>query len=158
MLELTPRFAREHYAIARHGVQVADLRLSWLREAGEVVIDGVPYALGSAGLRARSFTLARGDEVVARARKPSALRNRIEVEHGGRSYELVKASLWRSDFAVRSEGQALGSIRRTSPFRRRAVVELPDDLDLPLQVFLAGLALLLWNRDDSSGAAVAASA
>jgi hypothetical protein len=158
MLELTPKFGREHYTISRHGEMITELRLSWFREAGEVTIDGVPHTLGREGLLSRDFTLSRGDEVIARAHKPSMLRDRLEVEHAGRTYELARASMWRSDLHVRADGQTLGSIRRTSAFSRHAVVDLPDDWDLPLQVFLAGLAVLLWNRDDSSGGAVGAGA
>lgn len=158
MLELTPKLGREHYTISRHGEEIAELRLSWFREAGEVTIDDVPHTLARDGMISRSFTLARREKVVARAHKPRSLRNRIEVEYDCRTYELVNASLWRSAFHVRADGQDLGSIRRASLFSRRAVVELPDDWELPLQVFLAGLALFLWNREDSSVATVGAGA
>lgn len=64
---------------------------------------------------------------------------------------------WGRRFEVRTDDQPIGSISPHQLFTRRAVIALPDDLMLPVNVFIAALVVLLWNRD-SSGAAGGASA
>lgn len=154
MLELVPRrISSRRYEVRRDGEPVAEISLSWFREAGTLHIDGVAHELSRTGLGFGAFTLTRGGAPVARAHKPSAFRNRFEVEHEGRVYEVMKASWWGRRFAVRTDGRAIGSIGPHHPFTRRSEIVLPAELGLPVTVFLAALVVLLWNRDASAAGA-----
>lgn len=153
MLELVPALgSSRRYRVRRDGHDVAQFTLAWLREAGRLHIDGIAHELRREGLVSGAFTLSCQGMPVASARKPSALRNRFEVEYEGRQYEVVRAAWWGRRYEVRAHGQPIGSIGPHHPFTRRAEIALPDELTLPVKVFVAALVVLLWNRD-SSGAA-----
>lgn len=159
MLELVPRLgSSRRYTVRRDGQDVAEFTLAWLREAGRLHIDGVAHELRREGLASGAFTLSCAGMPIVTARKPSAFRNRFEVDREGRRYEVVKASWWGRRFEVRADDQPIGSIGPHHPFTRRAAIDLPEDIGLPVQVFLAALVVLLWNRDSSGAAGGVASA
>lgn len=116
-----------------------------------MTIEGVPHTIGREGLASGAFTLARGGAVIARARRHSALRSRFEREHAVHRYELQKPSWWGRGYELLLDGQPVGSIRPRSPFTRRATIELPPDLPLSVQVFLAALVAFMWQREASAG-------
>lgn len=156
VLELVPRFGlARRYTVRRDGQDVAVLRLSSFREAGQLRVDGVAHELRREGLVSGAFTLSRGGAVVARAHKPSAFRKRFEVELEGRTLEVEKAAWWGRRFDVREHGQVVGGIAPHHPFTRRAEIALPPDVGLPATVFVASLVALMWHRD-AGGAAVGA--
>lgn len=152
MLELVPKIGARRYVIRQNGVDVAELNRSWFREAAQLTIDGVAHSIRREHLAAGAFTLCHDDAVVARARKPSHLHNRFEIQHEGRRYDLVKASWWTRRFEVHVDGHAIGFISPRHPLTRRAAIVLPADLTLPLQVFLAALVVFLWDREAASAA------
>lgn len=151
MLELVPRFgSARRYTVRRDGQDIADITLGWVREAGDLTIDGVAHELRREGLLSGEFLLSRGGAVVARARKPSALRRRFEVRHDGQVYELVKARWWGRRYDLRAGGRTIGSIGPHHAFTRRAEIALPAELAVPVQVFVAALVVLLWKRDSQA--------
>lgn len=157
MLELVPRFgSSRRYTVRRDGQDVAELTLALLREAGQLDIGGVAHELRREGFVSGAFTLSHAGTPIATARKPSAFRRRFEVDHRGRRYEVVKAAWWGRRFEVRADDRPIGSIGPHHPLTRRAAIDLPEDLGLPVQVFIAALVILLWNRDASGAAGGAA--
>lgn len=136
----------------RDGRDVAELTLGWIRESATVRIDGVPHELRRAGLASGDYTLSRGGAVVATARKPSSLRSRFEIEHEGHVYELAKAAWWGRRFRLREGGQTIGSIGPHHLFTRRSAIDLPAELGLPVQVFVAALVAFMWKRDAGAAA------
>ena len=47
---------------------------------------------------------------------------------------------------------AVGTIRRETWTSRKARVELPDELPLPVRVFVLWLVLLMWKRESDAAA------
>jgi hypothetical protein len=152
MVELVPHgWSARRFSVVRDGEAVAELQLGWVREGGEVTIDGAPYELRREGLMSGAYRLTSHRAEVARARKPSAWRNRLEVEHDGWTYELAKRSWWGSTYELRLSGSPVGEVRPRHLFTtRRAQVHMPDDMPLPTVVFVCALVVLLWNRESAA--------
>lgn len=148
------RFFSADYSLFDGDREVALLDVSSWRERATLEIDGAAYTFAGQGVFGRTFLLQRDDHTLATAEKPSAFRNRFEVEHQGRRYQVEKAGFWRRDFAVLDNGRQIGSVRASGVFSRDVTVDLPADWPLPLQVFVFWLVLVLWKRQ----AAVAVSA
>lgn len=153
MLELVPSgLLGRRFAVSRDGVVVAELNLALLREAAEITIEGAVHELRRQGRLSGAFELSHHGGVVARARKPSAWRNRFEVEHESRHYELEKESWWSRRYELRDASGPVGGVRPVHVFTRRAEIDLPDELTLPGKVFVTALVAFLWNRDASAAA------
>jgi hypothetical protein len=75
------------------------------------------------------------------------------VEADGRTYEFRRASLWRQEEELHSEGPSVGSVRRKSIWRGDAVADFPG-LPLSVQVFVLAVALTKWDSDAAAVATV----
>jgi hypothetical protein len=158
MLEAKPvsMFSRD-FSIEAEGKRIALLDVSCWKEAGEISIEDESYRLFRERLMSGAFILEKEGQAVARAIKPSAFRSRFDLELAGRHCTLNPDSFFRRSFSVLQNDVAVGSIRRAGLFTRRAIIDLPGDWSLPLQVFVFWLVVVIWNRDDSAAAAGAGS-
>jgi len=161
MLQASPKglFSND-YEIQRDGVRVALLDPSARRERGEVEIEGKTYELEREGWLGDFRLLDEMKHPLVTATKPLALRSRFEVSYGERRYVLEKASFWRSGFAVREripggtasgkDVRTVGSIEKAGIFTRRAVLDLPEDWPLPVQIFVFWLVVVIWTREKAA--------
>jgi hypothetical protein len=147
------------YTVYEDDTPIAFIDMSWWRERGEVQIAGVTFQVYRESLLAGRFVLQSGDQVLARAEKPSAFFRAFTVEADGRRMELRALSWWTRSFGLFEGGRQVGSIRPKGWLTRKAVINLPSDLFLPVRVFLFWLVLILWRRaaQSSHGAAGAGS-
>lgn len=127
--------------------------MSWLRERADVTIADKTFTVLRDSMLKGSFALKWGEQVAARARKTSLFTRSFDVETGGEHLRLAAVSIWRREFGVYRNGEQIGRIAPTSLFRRSAVIDLPDDVPLPVQVFLFWLVIILWRRSANSNAA-----
>ena len=137
------------YMIIADTVLLAEVKLSWWRESGEVMIEGQAYRLYRDGLTS-PFVLECNGVVVARAVKPSMWTRRLEVEIPGRHLTLDGAGCLRRGCVLQEHGIIIGEMTQTAFFSRNAQIAFPTDLSLATQVFLAWLVLMMWRRDDSA--------
>jgi hypothetical protein len=93
-----------------------------------------------------TFALKSGDQVLAHAHKTSIFSRSFDVEIAGGVSTLRPVSMWRREFELHHSNIPIGSIFPRSWFRRTTVIDLPDGLSLPEQVFLFWLVLVLWRR------------
>ncbi len=126
---------------------------AWVREAGELVLDGARYKVYREGYFGGAFVLEADGGVVARAVKPSAWRRAFEVEHGNKRYTLKAKSSWGRSFELLDGLTTIGSMRPDSCFTRKAGADFPDSIPLPVRIFMVWLTLLMWKRDSDSAAA-----
>jgi hypothetical protein len=138
------------YNLHWDGQFVARIDLASFRETAEVEIVGQRYRLFREGLLGGAFVLKKNGRTMARAVKPSWAVRRFEIEWEGRQLELEATSMFSWRFVLRQGESELGDIRRVGWFRRKAEVDLPSDLPLPIQVFLMWLVMILWRRADQS--------
>jgi hypothetical protein len=129
---------------------IAKIDLAWMREAGELNLDGSNYRVFREGLLSGAFILEKEGRVLARAIKPSALIRSFKVDYNNRSYTLEAETALLRKFLLRGNGQTIGSVRPEHAFTRRAIIDLPADIALPVRIFMVWLTLVLWKREADS--------
>jgi hypothetical protein len=102
-----------------------------------------------------AFVLLESERELARAEKPSAFHRSFEVSQNGKSYTLGAESAFRRKFVLKENGQLVGAVHPFSAFSRKCVVDLPNEIPLPVRVFMVWLVIILWKRDSDSAAVVA---
>ncbi|MFQ5889571.1 MAG: hypothetical protein ACE5JR_05910 [Gemmatimonadota bacterium] len=132
--------------------EIALLDRAWVRERGHFRLAGGVFDLYRDGLLG-PFVLETEGRVLARAEKLSALRRIFRVTAGERRYTLKAASPFRREFVLLQGERRVGSMRPESVLRRVAVAEFPEELPLPIRIFLVFLVLLLWKREASAAPA-----
>ena len=153
MLTLVP----EHwyswdFRVLDDGREVARLDRAWVRERGTFQLGPDTYEIARISMLRSAFLLQRRTTVLARAEKPSLFRRAFDVRAGATPFRVESVSALRRDFRVLRVGREIGTIRPVAPFRRTAVVDLPDTVALPVRLFLGFLVLVLWKRQrDAAG-------
>ena len=131
---------------------IAKIDLAWVREAGELYLDGSSYRFFREGLLSGAFILEQEGRVLARAEKPNALTRSFKVESNDKSYILEAESALQRKFVLRAGGQTIGAVRPEHAFTRKAIIDLPADIALPVKIFMVWLTLILWKRDQDASA------
>jgi len=126
------------------------LELSWVRERGGFLWDGLSYRMGREAWLSGDFFLMNGDVAVAKADKSSAFFRRFVVSAGDREMILAAESPFTRCFRLTENGRTIGSIRPNHPFTRKCTIDLPDDLEMPVRVFIFWLVVLMWRRAANS--------
>jgi len=152
VLKLVPKhwFSWDFAVLDDRGI-VADIDISWWREKGVPTVQGASHPVYRERLMSGDFILESAGSILARARKPSAFRRCFKVEHAGRQYTVRAQSAFRRTFVVLDGDIGIGSISPDGIFTRRASVDLPEDMPLPMRVFIVWLAVILWKRASDSG-------
>lgn len=125
---------------------------SWWSDKGELTVQGVTYTARREGVMSGAFVLESPAGVLARATKPSAFRRLLIVEHSGRQYTLRAASALRREFVLLDGSTRIGSLSPEGFFTRRAAVDLPPSLPLPVRVFIVWLTVMLWKHEQAAAA------
>jgi hypothetical protein len=156
VLKLVPKhwFSWDFAVMDDHGI-VADIDSSLWGEKGVLTVRGTSYAVYRDRKMSGDFILESAGSVLARAQKPSAFRRYFNVEHTGRQYAVRAQSAFSSTFVVLEAGNGIGSISPDGIFTRRARIDRPEDMLLPLRIFMVWLAVILWKRASDSAIASA---
>jgi hypothetical protein len=144
MMEAVPRGALSgDFVLHRNRRPIATLDVSAWRERAEIEIYGERYTFRRERVLGGAFLLERGDQVIARANKPSALRSVLELEIDGRTYTFRRRSWLSREFALFIGRQRVGGVSPTAWYARRSVIRVPLDWHPALQAFLFWLALTM---------------
>jgi hypothetical protein len=135
---------------------IGTIDLAWVREAGELSLDGATYRVYRDGLLGGAFVLEEEGRVLARAEKTSALTRAFDVEYNRRSYRLRAESALRRRFVLYRDDREIGSVRPEHAFTYRAIIDLPGEIALPAKIFMTWLAIILWKRDAEASASACA--
>jgi hypothetical protein len=138
--------------------KIAEIKSSTLPESGTFLLDTSSYRAYREGMFSGDFFLESNGQTIAQARKPSAFHSSFDITHLDRSYTLRKESFVGRSFILLEGDRETGSIRPEGLLTRRAIVELPEVMPLPVQLFVIWLAIILWRREANAGATAAASA
>src|SRR5689334_8757910 len=130
---------------------VATITTSWARERGTLTSGGKTWQLARESWMAGNFTLKQGDRTFATAEKPSAFFRAFQVTFDHEHFDWAAESAFTRAFVLRKGNSVVGSMRPTSAFTRRAIVDLPAELSLERKAFLVWLAILMWKRQAQSG-------
>ena len=135
----------------QHG-PLATMDMSWLREGGSFEWQGAAYTLGRESWLVGDFLLQSQGKTVARAVKENSFLRKFQVQIGARDLVLKAASPFGRPFILMEDACVIGNISPHHPFTRSSAIELPDDLQVPVQVFLFWLVALMWKRAANNAA------
>ncbi|MGI5213968.1 hypothetical protein [Plantactinospora sp. CA-290183] len=141
-------FWRSRYEISVDGRTVATWDSSVWKSGGSFALDGGHYRVRGNAWGNR-FGMVDADGVTV-ASADRVGRKRWTVEAGGRTYDFQRASLWSDEQELHTGGRRVGSVRRTSVWRGDIAAELPG-LPLPVQIFVLGVVITMWNQQAAAG-------
>lgn len=151
MLRVAPKsWWSQVYRITEDGVDLTEVNIRWVREAGSFRLGAESYEVGRAGWVSGDFFVERRGNRLASASKPSPWTRRFVVRLQGQEYELAPRSAFSRTFDLMRGGLSIGSIRPDAWWSRRATVHLPADLPLEVRVFVIWLVLVMWKRQSNS--------
>lgn len=104
------------------------------------------YQASRDGRLGSPFVFERDGVVVASTERLRGRSRSIPVKWEAKTYELARESAWRGGYVLRDAGTAVGTIRPAGWATRRAVADLPDDLPLPVRMFITWIVLAMWRR------------
>jgi len=156
VLQLVPEsWLTWNYDLLNGDRLIAGIKVASLPESGTFSIDGSSYSARRAGIFSGEYTLELNGQIIARAHKPSAFVNSFEIQYSGRSCTLKKESFIGRSFVLIEGERQTGSIRAKGLLSRKADVELPEQIPLPVKVFILWLGILLWRREANASAETA---
>jgi hypothetical protein len=116
------------------------------RESSEFSLAGTNYRIERDGRK--RFLLSGPDGQLATAEQRAG---REWAVTGNLS--LVKPSVWRSGWEIRRGGVSQGDIRHDGAFSRTYTADVPEDIPLPVAVFLFYVILVIFERQAAAAAA-----
>ncbi|MEP0547404.1 MAG: hypothetical protein ABJF88_10770 [Rhodothermales bacterium] len=134
------------FRIEDGGRDVGQLDLAAIRERATFTVKDVEFALYREGLVSGDFVLDFHGSAIAVAQKPSAFRQRFTLSFDERHYTLEAASVMGRTFVLREGDVEAGRVSPVDWFSRKAEIDLPESVPLPIQVFCFWLVLILWKR------------
>jgi len=146
------------FTVSRDGVAIAEIDMAWFRERADIKIGGQTFSLHRQSAIKGSFALQSGDNILAQAQKISAFSRAFRIDTAGRKLTLKATSAWRRQFEVSENETLIGRIGPTGWAGRTSVIDLGNNLPVPVQVFLFWLVVVLWRRADDAAATAAATA
>jgi hypothetical protein len=133
--------------------KLALIDLAWTREAGVLLLDGQSYKVHREHWFGGAFMLEQDGQVLARAIKPSAWKRALQIEHGEHRYILKPVSSFGRSFELVDGERVIGSIRPQHAFTRKANIDFPESIPLPVRTFMVWLTIILWKRESDAAAA-----
>lgn len=142
---------KNRYDIIADGRRLATWDGSSWKTGGTVELDGRRYEV-RANMWGNKYGMVDEDGApIASADRVG--RKNWTVEADGRTYEFHRASLWRQEEELHSEGRRVGSVKRNSIWRGDAVADLPG-LPPPVEVFVLAVVLTMWDLAAATAAPV----
>jgi hypothetical protein len=155
-LEIIPQsWVSWNFNVLQDGRPVGEIDISRWREKGALIVQGMTYQVYREGIMSGEFVLELNGTRLAQAEKPSALRRSFEVRYAGTTYQW-QGKTFRRSFVLAENSRTVGSLTPAGIITRKATAQLPEDLPLPVRIFLIWLALIMWKREADSGAASSA--
>jgi hypothetical protein len=149
-LELIPRsWLSWDFSVMRGDSVVAEIEIPRWRKKGVLKVGGLHYAAYREGVVGGAFILALDTTQLARAERSSWLSRSFTIKHGEKTYRL-RADWFGPSFILLDNGQKVGSLVPRGMFTRKTSVSLPDELPLPVQMFV--IWLTVKQRETDAGA------
>jgi hypothetical protein len=137
------------FSVMRGDSVVAEIEIPRWRKKRVIKVGGLHYAAYREGLIGGAFILALDTTQLARAERTNWLSRSFTIKHGEKTYRL-KAVWFGSSFILLDNGQEVGTLVPRGMFTRKTSVSLPDELPLPVQMFV--IWLTLYQRETDAGA------
>ncbi len=134
------------FAVTDGSAAVAEISLSWLRGKGTLTVEGRNYPVHREGLIGGAFCLEGDDAVMARAERSSPFSRSFEIQHQDRHYLLKRKSLLGRKYLLTAGNDEVGSITVEGIPSHRLRGVFPEELPLPVRVFILWLVALFRKR------------
>jgi hypothetical protein len=141
---------RGKYQLSADGRPVAVWDPSWWRTGGDFEIDGHRFSVRANGWGTKYRMLDQAGTEIALVER--AGRKNWTVRADGRAYQFRRASVFSSKQELLADGVAVGSLRRTSAWSGAIEADLPT-MPLPIQIFVIGVQIAIWQAQQSAAAA-----
>ncbi|MCK4998048.1 MAG: hypothetical protein KAS23_00885 [Anaerohalosphaera sp.] len=128
---------------------LAIIDVAWLSEGGSFDYQGNTYNLRKAGFLSTEFSIEENGSVIASASKTAMIRL-FEVDYNNTQYTLRAASPLTRKFVIECGNEKIGQIAPNVFFARSCSIEIPDDIPIPVQMFMFWLVILMWRRSSNS--------
>jgi hypothetical protein len=150
VLNATPHYKQSSrdYTISQDGVDLIEILMPAFRERAEVKYGEQTYTICRESIMKGTFVLQSGDEALARAQKIDS--TAFEIDFAKRRFELRRLSVFQRQMGLLESGAQIGYISTTSWLGLEAVIGLPGDIPIPVQVFIFWLATFQWRRDSAA--------
>jgi hypothetical protein len=153
MLEAVPsNIFSSTFRLEEQGRLLGEVNASLWRDKARLEIQDGTYEFFREGQCGGDFVLEHNGNILARASKPSAFKNRFEVELPNRHLIFRKKAVLSRSFALFDGEKQVGSVYPVGIFTRRSNIDLPSDWPLPLRVFVFWLAFIIWKRQNAAAA------
>jgi hypothetical protein len=145
-----PSIWRRRYDILVDGRVIASWDGAFWKSGGAVELEGRHYQVrGNVWGNRFSMVDAAGAQVASADRVG---RKRWTVEAAGQTYAFQRASVWSSEQELHAGGVRVGSVKQTSFWRGDVAADLPG-LPLPVQLFVLGVVITMWDAQAAAAAA-----
>ena len=153
MLEAVPsNIFSSSFRLEEEGRLLGEIGASLWRDKATLEIQDGTYELYREGQFVGDFVLEHNGNILARASKPSAFRNRFDVELPNRRLMLRKLGALSRRFGLFDGDRQVGGVYPLGIFTRRSSIDLPAEWPLPLRVFVFWLAFIIWKRQNAAAA------
>jgi hypothetical protein len=134
------------------GVPVTTWDTSFFSSGGHFELDGRRYQVKSNMTGSKYAMTDETGTVFAEAERVG--RKRWRVHAGSRTYEFKRGSMWKNDQQLMDGDTPIGRIHSTSTWRGSSEADLPG-LPLPVQIFVHGVVITMWNAQSAAAASSA---
>jgi hypothetical protein len=100
------------YVLRTAQQELVELKMFAVRERAEFQHQGMSYSLYRERAMSGDFLLEHNGRAAARAQKPSALRQRFNLEIDGQRFELRRAGVFSRRYEIRSNDRLVGAVER----------------------------------------------
>lgn len=148
--ELIPRSSFSwDFSVVQGSSVVAEIEIPRWRKKDVLKVGGLHYAAYREGAIGGAFILALDTTQLARAERTNWLSRSFTITHAEKTYRL-KAEWFGSSFTLFDNGQEVGSLVPRGMLSRKTSVTLPEELPLPVQMFVIWLTLHQREIDASA--------
>jgi hypothetical protein len=141
------------FSVVQGDTVVAEIEIPRWRKKDVLKVGGLHYAAYREGVIGGAFVLALDTTQLARAERTNWASRSFTIKHGEKTYRL-KAEWFGSSFILLDNGQEVGALVPRGMFTRKTSVRLPEELPLPVQMFVIWLTLYQRETDASAPAAM----
>lgn len=126
--------------------KIAELDISWAREKACFMFGGIDYEIRRDSILQGTFSLHAGDELIAHAQKDNLYSRCFQINYSDRIMQLKALQMLFRRFGLFEQSAQIGTISPAGWPGRKAIIDLPKQMPVPVQMFLFCLVAFLWRR------------